>query len=358
MSRYSRHIVLEEIGPLGQQKLARAKVLVIGAGGLGCPALQYLAAAGIGTIGIVDFDVVEESNLQRQILFGASSLGTNKAIAAKTRLEDLNPLINIVAFAEKLTPHNALDLFATFDLIIDGTDNFATRYLINDAAILTDKPVVFGAIYKFEGQLTVFNYKGGPSYRCLFATPPKAGSVANCSEVGVLGVLPGIIGSMQANEAIKIILELDQVLSGKMLCYDAKTTESHHLKIVKSESEIETVLARKHKFTAFDYEAFCGLTIPEISAAAAVQLKNVLFVDVRELTEKPEVTLPNCVQIPLGDLNNHLSKFKADQHSVLFCQTGVRSKLAVQQLIEHKIEKCFSLIGGAESLLNYTTITK
>lgn len=204
MSRYNRHIILSDVGQIGQDKLSKAKVLVVGAGGLGCPVLQYLTAAGIGELGIIDFDVVEESNLQRQILFGTSSLGTNKALAAKNRLEDLNPTIQINAYTEKLTSKNALELFKEYDIIVDGTDNFATRYLVNDAAILTNKPIVYGAIYKFEGQVSVFNYQNGPSYRCLFPNAPKEGSVANCSEVGVLGVLPGIIGTMMANEVLKI----------------------------------------------------------------------------------------------------------------------------------------------------------
>ena len=199
MSRYNRHIILSDVGQEGQDKLLSAKVLVVGAGGLGCPVLQYLVAAGIGKIGIIDFDVIEESNLQRQILFGASSLGLNKALAAKKRLEDLNPTITINAYPKKLTPNNVLEYFDNYDIIVDGTDNFSTRYLINDAAIIKNKPVVYGAIYKFEGQVSVFNHKNGPSYRCLFPTPPKEGSVANCTEVGVLGVLPGIIGGMQAN---------------------------------------------------------------------------------------------------------------------------------------------------------------
>ena len=244
MSRYNRHIILSDVGQQGQDKLSDAKVLVVGAGGLGCPVLQYLTAAGIGTLGIIDFDIVEESNLQRQILFGTESLGTNKAIAAKKRLEDLNPTINIEAITERLTSKNALSLFKEYDLIVDGTDNFATRYLVNDTAILTNKPFVYGAIYKFEGQVSVFNYKDGPSYRCLFPIPPKEGSVANCSEVGVLGVLPGIIGTMMANEVIKIILEFDQVLSGKLLCYNSRTAESSTLKINKNQSEFDKVISQ------------------------------------------------------------------------------------------------------------------
>ena len=205
MGRYDRHIMLKEVGHEGQLELSNAKVLIVGAGGLGCPILQYLTAAGVGTIGIIDFDVVEISNLQRQILFKTSDIGINKALAAKKQLQDLNPTITIEAYPERLTFKNALQLCPAYDVVVDGTDNFVTRYLINDAVVKTGKPLVYGAIFKFEGQLSVFNYQNGPSYRCLFPKPPKKGIIPNCNEVGVLGVLTGIIGTMKANEVKKII---------------------------------------------------------------------------------------------------------------------------------------------------------
>ncbi|MBT8253048.1 MAG: HesA/MoeB/ThiF family protein, partial [Bacteroidia bacterium] len=242
MKRYNRHIVLPEIGKQGQNKISAARVLVIGAGGLGCPVLMYLAAAGVGTLGIIDFDVVEESNLQRQVLFGNSSLGLNKALMAKERLNDLNPTINIDAYPERLTSVNALDLFNNYDIVVDGSDNFGTRYLVNDASIITKTPLVYGAIYKFEGQLSVFNYDEGPSYRCLFSTPPKAGTVPNCDEIGVLGVLPGIIGTMQANEVLKIILQNEGVLSGRLLCYDSRSAKFYEIGVKRSDSLINKVL--------------------------------------------------------------------------------------------------------------------
>ena len=248
MSRYNRHIILSEIGQAGQDKISNAKVLVIGAGGLGCPILQYLTAAGVGSIGIVDFDSVNISNLQRQVLFGTSTLGKNKAEAAKQRLEDLNDEISIVAYPKKLTHCNAVDLFHKYDIIVDGTDNFETRYLVNDACIISNKPLVFGAIYKFEGQVSIFNYKNGPSYRCIFPHPPEKGSIPNCSEVGVLGVLPGIIGAMQANEVIKIILELGNMLSGKLLCFNALTLQNSIIRISRSEKTIQSVLKKKETF--------------------------------------------------------------------------------------------------------------
>ena len=353
MSRYSRHIVLEEIGPAGQEKISSARVLVVGAGGLGCPALQYLTAAGIGMIGIIDFDVVEESNLQRQVLFGTSSLGMNKALAAKNRLEDLNPTIAIVAYPEKLTPNNALALFENYDIIVDGTDNFATRYLINDAAIITNKPVVYGAIYKFEGQVSVFNYQNGPSYRCLFPEPPKEGSVANCSEVGVLGVLPGIIGSMQANEVIKIVLGLKDVLSGKLLCYNTKTSETVKIVIAKSQAEIEKVLVRKDDFQDYNFEAFCRTRVSEITVEEALQLENCQFIDVRELEEGPTIELVNCIQIPLNELENSWQRIDLAKNKILFCQTGIRSKTAVEILQKNNQINCYSLKGGALAIVQH-----
>ena len=351
MSRYHRHIVLDEIGQAGQDKISKAKVLVVGAGGLGCPALQYLTAAGIGTIGIIDFDTVEESNLQRQILFGTSSIGINKAIAATKRLEDLNPTINSIAYPEKLTPKNALSLFEGYDIIVDGTDNFSARYLINDAAILTNKPVVYGAIYKFEGQVSVFNYQNGPSYRCLFATPPKEGSVPNCSEIGVLGVLPGIIGTMQANEVLKMVLGFDTVLSGKLFCFNAMTSETITLKITKSVAEIEKVRSLKEQFSNQSFASYCKFPVAEISVEEAIKLGNNQFIDVRELGEKPIIELPNCIQIPLHTLEHELAQIDSEKNKMLFCKTGIRSKTAVEILQKHNQHNCYSLIGGAETIL-------
>jgi len=347
MSRYSRHIVLSEVGQEGQALLCTAKVLVVGAGGLGCPALQYLAAAGIGTLGIIDFDDVELSNLQRQILFGTSAIGMNKALAAKNRLEDLNPTIQIQAYPEKLTAKNALALFDNYDIIVDGSDNFATRYLVNDASIITNKPVVFGAIYKFEGQVSVFNYQDGPSYRCLFPNPPKAGSVANCSEVGVLGVLPGIIGSMLANEVIKIILGFDHVLSGKLLYYNAKTAEMTAIKVKKSEEAFEKVHALKDQLTDQYPETSVENEVQEISMESALNIENVQFIDVRERDEYPQIETPPNLQIPLGTLEDNLNRFHPKKEYIIFCQSGIRSKVAVQLLKDMDIPNCYSLQGGA-----------
>jgi len=356
MSRYSRHIVLSEVGPQGQALLSSAKVLVIGAGGLGCPVLQYLAAAGIGTLGIIDFDVVELSNLQRQILFGTSSIGMNKALAAKNRLEDLNPTIQMNAYPEKLTAKNVLTLFDRYDIIVDGSDNFATRYLVNDASIITDKPVVFGAIYKFEGQVSVFNYLNGPSYRCLFPTPPKEGSVANCSEVGVLGVLPGIIGSMQANEVIKMILGFEHVLTGKLLCYNSKTADITTIKVKKSEKEFEKVHALKDQLIDQYPESICEINVEDISAEDALNKENVQFIDVREQDEYPQIDIPPNLQIPLDILEQNLNRLPPEKEYIIFCQSGVRSKLAVQLLKELDIQHCYSLRGGALAIVEHLKI--
>lgn len=353
MSRYSRHIILSEIGQTGQDKLTQAKVLVVGAGGLGCPILQYLAAAGIGTLGIIDFDIIEESNLQRQILFGLSTLGINKALAAKERLEDLNPTISITAYPERLTNKNAISLFNKYDIIVDGADNFTTRYLINDASLITNKPLVYGAIYKFEGQISVFNYQDGPSYRCLFPTPPKEGSVANCSEIGVLGVLPGIIGSMQANEVLKLILGLGNILNGKLLCYNALTTETMTLSVPKSETEVNNVLNQKNTFQSNQEEFNCDVDFNEIPVIEALQKKNTQFIDVREINEYPKIDFIKSIQIPLNELEQHLNKIDSEKEKIIFCKSGIRSKKAVALLQKNHIKNCYSLKEGAAAILEH-----
>ena len=232
--QYNRHIILDEVGLVGQEKLKSASVLVIGAGGLGCPVLSYLSAAGVGRIGIIDHDTVDQSNLQRQVLYAQLDIGTPKVEAAKRYLSLLNPFVKFESYNEKLTCSNAVDFFENYDIIVDGSDNFPTRYLVNDAAVLTGKPVVFGSVFKFEGQLSVFNYNQGPTYRCLYSRPPGENEAPNCSEIGVIGVLPGIIGSLQANEVIKIICGIGEVLSGKLLLFDALSLNQSLLKFLKN----------------------------------------------------------------------------------------------------------------------------
>jgi len=347
LNRYNRHIILSEVGQKGQDKLSKAKVLVVGAGGLGCPVLQYLAAAGIGTLGIMDFDVVSESNLQRQILFGTSSLGLNKAIAAKERLQDLNHTITINAYTKELTHKNALELFKIYDIIVDGTDNFATRYLINDASIITNKPLVHGGIYKFEGQVSVFNYNDGPSYRCLFPIPPKKGAVPNCSEIGVLGVLAGIIGTIQANEVLKIILGIGDLLSGKVQYYNALTSQSTFLKINRSEKDIQRVINSESIFETLEDNLNCEVSVPEISLKEAFQKQNIQWIDVREYNTNPKIESKNSTHIPLADLDKNLDKINPKKEKIIFCQAGIKSKMAVSILRDNQINNSYSLREGA-----------
>ena len=352
MERYSRHIRLSEIGTEGQQKITQAKVLVIGAGGLGCPALQYLAAAGVGTLGIMDFDTVEESNLQRQVLFGSSSLGMNKAIAAKKRLEDLNPMIHIKAYPTALTRENAVCLFQDYDMVIDGTDRIETRYLINDASLITDTPVIYGAIYKFEGQVGVFNYRKGPTYRCLFPNPPKEGSVASCSDIGVLGVLPGIIGCMQANEALKLIIGLPGILTGKLLCYHAHSGQTTSISIPNKSKVLREKLQQAEKLTE-DYARLCTHPVKEISISDALQRSELYFLDVREPGELPLVDLPNSIQIPLAEIDQKMESLRFDGPVVVFCASGIRSRIAIEKLEQQFSNTFYNLSAGAETLLQH-----
>lgn len=357
MKRYKRHIVLSEIGIEGQKKLLSAKVLVIGAGGLGCPVLQYLTAAGVGTIGIIDFDAVSESNLHRQILFGDSSLGKNKAIAAKQRLEDLNSSITIQAYPEKLSYNNALSLFSVYDIIVDGTDNFETRYLINDASLITNKPLVYGGVFKFEGQVSVFNYNNGPSYRCLFPNPPKKDTIPNCSEIGVLGVLPGIIGSLQATEVIKIILGLGDSLSGKVLFYNSLTTKMSTIFLNRSDSEINKVLRNKGLFHLGSNNNQVDLneqfSVQELSINDLINDDDIQFIDVREPHELPKVSILDPTYIPLSEIEHHLERIQSEKKKAIFCQMGIRSKIAVSILNRHDIKNCISIKEGASEIVIY-----
>jgi len=357
MNRYSRHIALKEIGHEGQNKLLKAKVLVIGAGGLGCPVLQYLTAAGIGTIGIIDFDQVEESNLQRQVLFGRSDIGKNKALAAKARLSHLNHTITLRAYPFALTYQNALELFDQYDIIVDGSDNYATRYLVNDACILSGKPLVYGAIFKFEGQVSVLNYQDGPSYRCLFPEAPKEEVLMNCAEVGVLGVLPGIIGSMQANEVIKIILDLGSILSGKLSIYDALQQQMSSVSFKRSQKQIAQVRSKRTTFRERELSWPCSTNTPEIGAEELSHLKGIQFVDLRELEETPRLQLEGLIQLPMSQLHTFEDCLDPEKNNILFCASGVRSLKAAFWLREKGVSNCFSLREGVRALLNHQKIT-
>lgn len=344
--RYARHFALPQIGSEGQRKLKDAKVLCIGAGGLGSPLLLYLAAAGVGTVGICDFDTVAESNLQRQILFTTDDLGKNKAKQAKIRLLQLNPHLNIRVHPYRLTTQNALALFADYDLIADGSDNFPTRYLVNDACVLTGKPLVFGAVSRFEGQVSVFNLlraegTRGPDYRDLFPAPPAPGTVLNCAEAGVLGVLPGIIGSMQANEVIKIITGVGTPLDGKLFVFDAAEFTSRTLKIRKRSDTPVTEL--------INYEHFCGEKTATLSHAELIDLRNskkdFLLIDVRSAEEHAHRNIGGEI-IPLTDLPRRVAEIPRNQTIVLYCQSGQRSAQAVRILTEAGYERVFSLEAG------------
>lgn len=327
--QYNRHLILDKIGEKGQLKLKQAKVLVIGAGGLGCPVLQYLTAAGLGTIGVIDDDVVDQSNLQRQILYTIDDIGLSKAATAAKRLSRLNPFVNFKVYKEKLTNKNAISLFEKYDVIVDGSDNFSTRYLTNDAAVITNKPLVYGAIFKFEGQVSVFNYKESATYRCLYPTPPKPDESPNCSQIGVVGVLPGIIGSLQANEAIKIICEIGEVLANKLLMYDTLTMRQMILKLEKSSNSIVTALEK-------DYDFFCGIKAVK-NEITFEELQNDLpkynLLDVRENWEREQHHI-NGQHIPLGELSNRFKELHIDKPLVVYCKSGIRSKKAITFLEE------------------------
>ena len=335
--RYSRHLIIPDVGMAGQKRLKNARVLVIGAGGLGSPALLYLAAAGVGTLGIVEFDTVDESNLQRQVIHGQSDIGKSKALSARESIAEVNPLVNVVVHDVRLDNDNVMELFAQYDLILDGTDNFATRYLVNDAAVLSHKPYVWGSIFRFEGQASVFWNDYGPNYRDLYPEPPPPGMVPSCAEGGVLGVLCASIGSIMVTEAIKLITGIGEPLIGRLMVYDALEMSYRTLKLRKDPNgEPITGL--------IDYDSFCGAITDEAAEAAAghtvgvKQLKSWLderaegqkdfvLIDVRESVERDINAIPGSVLIPKGDFQTGeaLSQLPQDKQVVLYCKTGVRS---------------------------------
>ena len=355
--RYQRQILLKGFGVSGQQKLLAAKVLVVGAGGLGCPALQYLAAAGVGTIGIVDEDIVSITNLHRQILYTVEDIGFSKSVKAKERLAKLNPEINIVAYNERLTTDNALAIINDYDLVIDATDNFSTRYLINDASVLLNKPIVYGAVSQFEGQVAILNYNSNAenvvaNYRDLFPTPPVAGEVLNCAEAGVLGVLPGIIGSMQASETIKLIAGIGKPLINSLLTYHSLTNQFYEIEIVALAATRSLLPANEADFRKMDYEWFCAAPASkfEINWDNFNQISNspdIEIIDVRELGETPLPTAFRYSQIPLSQFKENIATLKKDT-LIVFCQSGKRSLQAAQWLFDTfgETKKIYSLKGG------------
>jgi len=358
IARYSRHLILPEVGLEGQKKLKAARVLTIGTGGLGSPLGLYLAAAGVGTIGIVDFDVVDESNLQRQIIHGTKDVGRLKNDSAKERLLDINPNTNVESFNTRLTSENALELFREFDVIVDGTDNFPTRYLVNDASVLAGKPNVYGSIFRFEGQASVFWAEKGACYRCLYPEPPPPGLVPSCAEGGVLGVLPGIVGTIQANEVIKVILGAEGILLNRLLLFDAwkmtfrqlKLRKDPHCPLCGDNPTIKELI---------DYEEFCGLRTPveekpafeEITATELKALfdreEDFQLIDVREPHEFEIARIPGAKLIPLGEIVNRICEIEKGKTAIIQCKGGVRSSKAIGYLKDAGFEgRLINLKGG------------
>jgi molybdopterin/thiamine biosynthesis adenylyltransferase/rhodanese-related sulfurtransferase/molybdopterin converting factor small subunit len=358
IARYSRHLILPEVGLEGQKKLKAARVLMIGTGGLGSPLGLYLAAAGIGTLGIVDFDVVDESNLQRQIIHGTKDVGRPKIASAKDRLQDINPNTRIEAFETRLTSENALELFREFDVIVDGTDNFPTRYLVNDACVLTGKPNVYGSIFRFEGQASVFWAEKGACYRCLYPEPPPPGLVPSCAEGGVLGVLPGIVGTIQANEVIKVILGAEGILLNRLLLFDAWKMRFRELKLKKN-ADCPICGANPTVKELVDYEEFCGLKQPVIEEQPVeeinvAELNDLLktnsetqVIDVREPYEFDIARIPNTKLIPLAQVVLRAKEIDSSRTAIIHCRSGVRSAKAIRALQETGYKgRLLNLKGG------------
>jgi sulfur-carrier protein adenylyltransferase/sulfurtransferase len=350
LTRYNRHLLIPEFGLEGQQRLKAARVLVVGGGGLGSPVLLYLAAAGVGTLGIIDHDTVDISNLQRQILYDTASVGQPKATQAAQRLQNLNPHVNVETHQTQLTAQNALEIFAPYDLIIDGSDNFPTRYLVNDACVILKKPFVYGAIHRFEGQVAIFNYQNGPHYRDLFATPPPPELAPNCAEAGVLGVLPGIVGSIQASEAIKLLAQIGEPLTGRLFLIDALTLTTRIIKIPKRpNSPAITQL--------IDYEAFCAAPNQkniDFDTLIAWQEagKDFQLIDVREPHEYALKNLGGTL-IPLAELEKHLDQIARHKPVVIHCQSGIRSQKAIQLLqSQYGFDNLLNLTGGVNASSN------
>ena len=359
--RYSRHLIIPDVGMDGQKRLKNAKVLVVGAGGLGSPALLYLAAAGVGTLGIIDFDVVDESNLQRQVIHGQSDVGRPKAESARDSIKEVNPNVEVVLHQDRLESDNALEIFADYDLILDGTDNFATRYLVNDACVILNKPYVWGSIYRFDGQVSVFWNEYGPQYRDLYPEPPPPGMVPSCAEAGVLGVLCASVGSVMVNEAIKLITGIGDPLVGRLLIFDALEMTWREVKVRKDpETEPVTEL--------IDYEAFCGAVSEEATEAAAdstitaPELKDLLdnkpdeifLVDVREKNEYEIVSIPGATLIPKGEFLNGkaFERLPQDKRVVLHCKSGVRSAEALAAVKAAGFSDAVHVGGGVLAWVN------
>lgn len=367
--RYNRQLLLPEIGMAGQGKLKSARVLVIGAGGLGCPVLQYLCAVGVGKLGIVDFDIVEETNLQRQILFNVSDVGKPKAKTVKKKLQEQNPFVAIEVFNVKLSVENTLEIFSNYDIVIDGTDNFATRYLVNDACFLLKKILVSGSIFKFEGQVSVFDFTKAtsPTYRCLFPSPPSAEHALSCEEIGVLGVLPGIIGTLMANETIKIIAGIGTTLSGKVLMLNALSTNFQTVEFERNPDAVKAIPQTESAFKRMDYEFFCGnktedkpikeISVMELSSLISSK-SGIQILDVREMWEQPEIAEWQSLKIPLGEIENRAVEISRVKKTIVVCKVGMRSQRAVGILqSKFAFENLFNLKGGVMEWMRITEKT-
>jgi adenylyltransferase/sulfurtransferase len=364
--RYSRHLIIPDVAMAGQKRLKNAKVLCIGAGGLGSPTLMYLAAAGVGTLGIIDFDVVDESNLQRQIIHGQSDIGVSKAQSARNSITEINPLITVNLHEQRLDSSNVMEIFSHYDLIVDGTDNFATRYLVNDACVLLHKPYVWGSIYRFDGQASVFWADHGPCYRCLYPEPPPPGMVPSCAEGGVLGVLCGTIGALQTNEAIKLLTGVGEPLVGYLMVYDALEMEFRKIKVRKDPN---CAVCGEHPTVTelIDYEAFCGVVSEEAQQAAAgstitaQELKDLLdsdkpiyLVDVREPAEWEIVSIPGATLIPKDEIlrGDALASLPQDRQIVMYCKTGVRSAETLAAVKAAGFADAVHVQGGVTAWVN------
>ena len=358
--RYSRHLIIPDVGKTGQRRLKNAKVLCVGAGGLGSPALMYLAAAGVGTLGIIDFDVVDESNLQRQVIHGTSDVGKSKAVSAMETINEINPLVTVNLHEERLDSDNAMRVFANYDLIVDGTDNFATRYLVNDACVLLGKPYVWGSIFRFDGQASVFWAEHGPCYRCLYPEPPPPGMVPSCAEGGVLGVLCATIGSIQVNEAIKVITGIGEPIVGRLMIYDALDMTFRSVK-VRKDPECPVCGKNPTITELIDYEEFCGVVSEDAQKAAAgatisaTELKALLdgddeifLVDVREPNEYEIVSIPGATLIPKGEFLSGaaLERLPQDRRIVLHCKSGQRSAEALAVVKDAGFSDAVHVGGG------------
>lgn len=359
--RYRRHLSLPEMGLEGQQKLLESNVLLIGAGGLGCPLALYLAAAGVGHLGLIDDDVVEASNLQRQVLYQTRDVGRSKVEVAKERIVALNPDVEVTTYHERLTSENALEIFAAYDVIVDGTDNFPTRYLSNDACVLLGKPNVYGSIFRFEGQASVFDARTGPCYRCLFPEPPPAGSVPSCAEGGVLGVLPGIIATIQATETIKLIVGSGKSLSGRLLLYDALAMEFNEFQL-KKDPDCPVCGVAPSIVELIDYQGFCGLPnldeTPAVRGVSAAQVaarleakEDFLLLDVRDDDEFERARIEGSKLIPLDQLEARLPELLEWKSSpiVVHCHLGGRSEKACRLLMERGFDSVENMEGGIDA---------